>query len=151
MKGIKGFTDREIFQIAKNIRNDRSIALSAERTKRLIRIAQERNDLPEKMELYKAIYILESHNNWRCDKNVPSIYEPTDPKKLTEAMNTAIATLKSMVPSSDVRLSLPTEDVCKCSCGWEGTEDELVVDYYDSYTDANAIAGSCPKCGCEVD
>ena len=43
----------------------------------------------------EAIKILEDHNKWRCDNSIPSIYEATAPKKLTEAINTAISELKS--------------------------------------------------------
>ena len=54
------------------------------------------------MEITEVIKILEDHLKWRCDKNVPSIYKPTDPKELTEAMDTAISKLKSMMSLSDV-------------------------------------------------
>ena len=42
----------------------------------------------------EAIKILEDHNKWRCDNSVPSIYEATEPKKLTEAIDTVISELK---------------------------------------------------------
>jgi len=42
----------------------------------------------------KAIKILEDHNRWRCDNNVPSKYPPTDSKKLTEAINTVVSIFK---------------------------------------------------------
>lgn len=47
------------------------------------------------MDIKEAIEILEQHQKWRCDNNVPSIYEQTDPRKLTNAINTALDKLKS--------------------------------------------------------
>ena len=41
------------------------------------------------------------------------------------------------------------EDV-KCSCGWTGTDNDLVVDFYDSHNMSNPIANSCPKCGSDA-
>lgn len=38
------------------------------------------------------------------------------------------------------------EDVTCPVCGWKGTEDDLEIDYYDSHTNANAIATCCPVC-----
>ncbi len=38
------------------------------------------------------------------------------------------------------------EDI-KCTCGWTGTENDLVVDFYDSHNMSNPIAANCPKCG----
>ena len=47
------------------------------------------------MKIKEAIEVLENHNKWRCDNSVPSIYEQTDAKKLTEAIDTVTSELKS--------------------------------------------------------
>lgn len=46
------------------------------------------------MKIQEAIAILEAHNKWRRDQNVPSKYEMTDPKMLGIAIDTAIRELK---------------------------------------------------------
>ena len=48
------------------------------------------------MKLSEAIEILEKHNLWRRDNNVPSIYESTDPKDLGIAIEIAIEYLKKV-------------------------------------------------------
>ena len=47
------------------------------------------------MTITEAMKVLEDHNKWRCDNSVPSIYEQTDTKKLTKAIDTVISELKS--------------------------------------------------------
>ena len=42
------------------------------------------------MELKQAIKLLEEHNKWRRDNNVPSIYEMVSPKELGIAIDTVI-------------------------------------------------------------
>lgn len=42
------------------------------------------------MNLEKAIEILEQHNKYRRDKNVPSIHEPTNTKELGVAIDTVV-------------------------------------------------------------
>ena len=37
--------------------------------------------------------------------------------------------------------------IIPCLCGWEGTENELVVGFYESYESSMPIASNCPKCG----
>ena len=60
----------------------------------------------------EAIKVLEDHNKWRCDNSVPSVYESTEPKKLTEAINTAISELKSdLLP-----IVISTLRVCATGC-----------------------------------
>lgn len=46
------------------------------------------------MILQEVIKILEEHNKWRRDKNSPSIYKETDPKKLGKAIDIAVDQLK---------------------------------------------------------
>lgn len=51
-----------------------------------------------------------------------------------------------IMPYIDEAKGIYAEDV-KCTCGWKGTEIDLVVDFYDSHNMSNPIATNCPKCG----
>ena len=49
-----------------------------------------------------------------------------------------------------VRYSVIDEYLLECqSCGWKGLEDELDIDYYDSFNISSPIATNCPECGGE--
>lgn len=43
------------------------------------------------------------------------------------------------------------DDKLKCPCGWEGTEDELVIDFYESHTCSMPLASNCPSCDMYVE
>ena len=43
------------------------------------------------------------------------------------------------------------EEKLKCPCGWEGTEDELEIDFYESHTSSMPLGSNCPKCKNEVE
>ena len=49
------------------------------------------------MELKRAIEILEEHNRWQRDVNVPSNKQMVDPKQLGVAIDLVISVLKTSV------------------------------------------------------
>ena len=78
------------------------------------------------MELERVIEILEKHQKWRRDKNVPPKTEMQSPIEIGAAIDYAISELKKL-RLSDVVKSLPKDtDGCgndrnKCSCkNWGG-------------------------------
>jgi hypothetical protein len=78
------------------------------------------------MELERVIEILEKHQKWRRDKNVPPKTEMQSPIEIGTAIDFAISELKKL-RLSDVVKSLPKDtDGCnndrdKCSCkNWGG-------------------------------
>ena len=58
-------------------------------------------------------------------------------RTLQAARDTALATL-----------TYDYDDV-RCDCGWEGTENELTADFYDTRCMANPPATCCPACGAD--
>ena len=78
------------------------------------------------MELERVIEILEKHQKWRRDKNVPPKTEMQSPIEIGKAIDYALSKLKKLL-LADVSNSLPKDtDGCgndrdKCSCkNWGG-------------------------------
>lgn len=46
----------------------------------------------------------------------------------------------------EIEQDVYAEDIT-CNCGWEGTEFDLEIDFYDSHNMSNPLATNCPACG----
>ena len=53
------------------------------------------------MNLKEAAEILEKHNKWRRDNNVPSKYEMADPEKLGVAIDTVVKFVKEELKNNN--------------------------------------------------
>ena len=49
------------------------------------------------MKIKEAVQILEDHNKWRQDDTIPSTYEYSSPRKITEAINTIVSYFKENI------------------------------------------------------
>ena len=67
------------------------------------------------MNLQEAIKVLEDHNKWMCDNSVPSLYEQTEPKKITEAINVVVDQYKSLIISKTFTDDLRSKFFKECA------------------------------------